>query len=471
MKTARLFRMLTLGAVLAVGGVHPAWAAPVAWTGSLTIDFTDSGGTSATYPTAFASTAIINGGSGVMTPITKLTLSPVTTLFSGNGFAYTPYNGVFGFALQGINPGMQSIVLSAGGTCGGPFSPTNLSCPGGGLAGHGGLRFIRHHGILNSSYVAPSVFGGGNQTYVSAYPSFQRAAGAGWTTGQVQAHGYLNYLSVAFYSFNATSTGGVAGSTISLVSPLIIVDSVPSAPFFDVVPGIARLTVNLSTVCGNGLVEPGETCDDGNASAGDGCSATCQVEAGYECTGAPSVCIAPVAVSALKLIIVDKLTAASSAKAVFVAKDGAITKGTGTNTSTIGVTLDFTYNNSSDPPSAGQFVASAGSPNWLVNKDTVAKYVNKTAPTGGGTKVTVIKPGNLVKLVGKSLGDTPIDIFNQGGADTGVAQTAYCVDNGPTHNCFCSTFAACSWKKIAADTGAKLVCKTGTSEATCAARP
>lgn len=30
--------------------------------------------------------------------------------------------------------------------------------------------------------------------------------------------------------------------------------------------------------CGNGVVDPGETCDDGNQNAGDGCSATCQVE-------------------------------------------------------------------------------------------------------------------------------------------------------------------------------------------------
>ena len=66
-----------------------------------------------------------------------------------------------------------------------------------------------------------------------------------------------------------------------------------------------------------------------------------------------------------------------------------------------------------------------GSTNWLLNKPAVAKYVNKAAPTGGSAKVSVIKPGDLVKLVGKNLGDTPIDIFNQGAAATGVANTAY----------------------------------------------
>jgi cysteine-rich repeat protein len=35
-------------------------------------------------------------------------------------------------------------------------------------------------------------------------------------------------------------------------------------------------------VCGNGTVEAGENCDDGNAAGGDGCSASCQTEAGTQ---------------------------------------------------------------------------------------------------------------------------------------------------------------------------------------------
>src|SRR5512138_941673 len=30
--------------------------------------------------------------------------------------------------------------------------------------------------------------------------------------------------------------------------------------------------------CGDGVVDPGEECDDGNLASGDGCSATCSVE-------------------------------------------------------------------------------------------------------------------------------------------------------------------------------------------------
>ena len=42
--------------------------------------------------------------------------------------------------------------------------------------------------------------------------------------------------------------------------------------------------------CGNGVVNTGETCDDANASAGDGCSAACLIEPGFTCIGRPSVC-------------------------------------------------------------------------------------------------------------------------------------------------------------------------------------
>src|SRR5262249_19707193 len=36
-------------------------------------------------------------------------------------------------------------------------------------------------------------------------------------------------------------------------------------------------------VCGNGVRTRDEGCDDGNLAAGDGCSPTCQVEPGWQC--------------------------------------------------------------------------------------------------------------------------------------------------------------------------------------------
>jgi cysteine-rich repeat protein len=38
--------------------------------------------------------------------------------------------------------------------------------------------------------------------------------------------------------------------------------------------------------CGNGIIEKGEQCDDGNNADGDGCSAHCARENGFECRGA-----------------------------------------------------------------------------------------------------------------------------------------------------------------------------------------
>jgi len=43
-------------------------------------------------------------------------------------------------------------------------------------------------------------------------------------------------------------------------------------------------------VCGDAVVGVSEQCDDGNLINGDGCSSTCQIEAGMSCVGSPSVC-------------------------------------------------------------------------------------------------------------------------------------------------------------------------------------
>ncbi len=42
--------------------------------------------------------------------------------------------------------------------------------------------------------------------------------------------------------------------------------------------------------CGNGALDSGEACDDGGAANGDGCSGFCEVEDGYSCSGQPSTC-------------------------------------------------------------------------------------------------------------------------------------------------------------------------------------
>ncbi|WP_373047753.1 DUF4215 domain-containing protein [Vulgatibacter sp.] len=47
--------------------------------------------------------------------------------------------------------------------------------------------------------------------------------------------------------------------------------------------GPYTLTVSVDNVCGDSFLGEGETCDDGDAIAGDGCSDSCQLETGYVC--------------------------------------------------------------------------------------------------------------------------------------------------------------------------------------------
>lgn len=47
----------------------------------------------------------------------------------------------------------------------------------------------------------------------------------------------------------------------------------------------------LAEACGNGVADDGEGCDDGNTDAGDGCSDTCSLEAGWVCPTAGEACM------------------------------------------------------------------------------------------------------------------------------------------------------------------------------------
>ena len=47
-----------------------------------------------------------------------------------------------------------------------------------------------------------------------------------------------------------------------------------------------------AAICGDAMISNMETCDDGDAMAGDGCDDACQTEAGWSCMGEPSVCSA-----------------------------------------------------------------------------------------------------------------------------------------------------------------------------------
>jgi cysteine-rich repeat protein len=177
-------------------------------------------------------------------------------------------------------------------------------------------------------------------------------------------------------------------------------------------------------------------------------------------------------VTGRKLVIVDKLATSGNAKTVFVAFDPAVTKGTGTSLDTIALEFFVGYQGEGGPASGSFSVpagASDGTTGWTVNKDTVAKFVNKEAPSGDtGVKVSTIKPGTSLKVVGKTLGDVPIDLID-GGAPGSEVCVAVIVTNGGDVTRMCTRFPVDSVKfsSVAKDTGRKLVARNGLPDDGC----
>ena len=59
----------------------------------------------------------------------------------------------------------------------------------------------------------------------------------------------------------------------------------------DVAGELVGLEPVFQAVCGDGITEFAEECDDDEFADGDGCSSECEVERGYICSGTPSICV------------------------------------------------------------------------------------------------------------------------------------------------------------------------------------
>ena len=76
-------------------------------------------------------------------------------------------------------------------------------------------------------------------------------------------------VGVGFWGFLAVSVLGVACGSFAPIG-----DSSSSSSGGASATGAG----GAAAVCGNGSVEPGEACDDGNTKSDDGCSSTCKKE-------------------------------------------------------------------------------------------------------------------------------------------------------------------------------------------------
>ncbi len=148
--------------------------------------------------------------------------------------------------------------------------------------GTGALTYVERHRetrpYRGTSNVAVSA--SGRRVYFTAFffgdaavGFYQRDAGTG---------------SVTLADSVAHRDGVPAGTNLD--APLSIALSSDNAHVY-VADGHSNGIVIFDVRCGDGVVDPGEGCDDGNNAGGDGCWSGCLIEGCWSCAGSPSVCM------------------------------------------------------------------------------------------------------------------------------------------------------------------------------------
>ena len=165
-----------------------------------------------------------------------------------------------------------------------------------------------------------------------------------------------------------------------------------------------------TVICGDGVVQGGcgETCDDGNVTGGDGCSADCQLESTPGCGSAPALgCRSPVQPGKASLLMKNKTPDTGDALQWKWTKGAPTAKADfGSPTTTTGYQLCI-YDGSASLVSSTAIPADgicAGRPCWSENGSGF-KYADKDATPDGVTKITLkqgLAPGQAkIGLKGK----------------------------------------------------------------------
>jgi RHS repeat-associated protein len=109
--------------------------------------------------------------------------------------------------------------------------------------------------------------------------------------GTGRGQGYFSYVSKPKQGLvTGTEVRNVARISFDFQQTIATNQVDPHDPSRGTDPNKECLNTISTGVCGDGVVDPIEECDDGNTTGGDGCSANCTVEPDYTCTGSPSVC-------------------------------------------------------------------------------------------------------------------------------------------------------------------------------------
>lgn len=123
----------------------------------------------------------------------------------------------------------------------------------------------------------------------SAYASWWRTGTEAWTVGGAKGDGTDRTAEGVTRTINTTAIHSESFDVTALVQGCPATGACVLSQYADihvsVWPGATlNITCGAPSVCGDNITEGSETCDDGNTTAGDGCSATCALEAGWTCS-------------------------------------------------------------------------------------------------------------------------------------------------------------------------------------------
>ena len=87
-----------------------------------------------------------------------------------------------------------------------------------------------------------------------------------------------------------TASSACASGACDAVDAICVCDENADCSGVQVCNTIAAPNICVNPGCGNGVVEPGEGCDDNNMTNGDGCTSGCLIELGRSCPGGSATC-------------------------------------------------------------------------------------------------------------------------------------------------------------------------------------
>ena len=181
-------------------------------------------------------------------------------------------NSIFGSGTLGIDLGSDGV--TANDPCDGDDGPDRLQ-------NYPVLSLVSGGGSTSTTTIAGTLDGSPSTSFTIQFFGNRNCDSSGYGEG----HTLIGSTVVA--------TDETCGATFNVSLPYALAtERFVTATATDANGNTSEFSACRSA-CGDGVVGPGEQCDDGNNASGDGCGSTCVVESGWSCTGQPSTCTPP----------------------------------------------------------------------------------------------------------------------------------------------------------------------------------